>query len=32
MDNEEPRKGVVVEDPFKNPVLAVEVEDSVKLS
>ena len=32
MDNEEPREGVVVKAPFKNPVLAVEVEDSGKLS
>ena len=32
MDNEEPREGVVVKAPFKKPVLAVEVEDSGKLS
>ena len=32
MDNKEPREGVVVKAPFKKPVLAVEVEDSGKLS
>ena len=32
MDNEEPREGVVVKAHFKKPVLAVEVEDSGKLS
>ena len=32
MDNEEPREGVVVKSPFKKPVLAVELEDSEKLS
>ena len=32
MDNEEPREKVVVKAPFKKPVLALEVEDSGKLS
>ena len=32
MDNKEPREGVVVKAPFEKPVLAVEVEDSGKLS
>ena len=32
INNKEPREGVVVKAPFKKPVLAVEVEDSGKLS
>ena len=32
MDNEEPREEVVVKARFKKPVLAVYLEDSVKLS
>ena len=32
MDNKEPREGVVNKAPVKKPVLAVEVEDSGKLS
>ena len=32
MDNEEPREGVKVKAPFKKPVLAVELEESGKLS
>ena len=32
VDNEEPREGVVVKAPFKKPILAIEVENSGKLS